>query len=92
MELALLRRSLNARIGRTGLPPSYTASIWGCAALAAAAGWGVKLATETMRPELRGVLVLGAFGLAYVAATGLLRVPEAQLLVGRVSRATRRRR
>jgi putative peptidoglycan lipid II flippase len=92
VELALLRRSLDAQVGRTGLAASYTASIWGCAALGAAAGWAVKLATPAMRPELRGVLVLGTFGAAYLAATALLRVPEALGMVERVVRVARRRR
>jgi putative peptidoglycan lipid II flippase len=41
IEFLLLRRALNRRIGRTGLPFAYLASIWGVAAAAAAIAWGV---------------------------------------------------
>ena len=42
-EFWLLRRTLNRRIGRTGLPAPLMARLWTAAAAAAAAGWGVKL-------------------------------------------------
>jgi putative peptidoglycan lipid II flippase len=44
VEFMLLRRAVNRRIGATGLPVSLSAKLWTSAAVAAAAGWGVKIA------------------------------------------------
>ena len=44
VEFALLRRTLNARIGATGVPASLIARLWASAAVGAAAAWGIKLA------------------------------------------------
>jgi putative peptidoglycan lipid II flippase len=87
VEFALLRRALAARIGRASLPPAFLATLWGSAAAAAGAAWGVRIATEGVSPILRALLVLGVYGLVYFAATGALRVPE----VGSVLRRLRRR-
>ena len=43
VEFTLLRRTLNARIGATGVPASLIAKLWGAAAVGAAAAWGIKL-------------------------------------------------
>ena len=74
IEFALLRASLNARIGRTGIDASYLARVWSAGAIAAMAAWSVKLFLPPFDPTIRGVLVLGAFGIAYLAIVGLLRV------------------
>src|SRR5207249_4160869 len=52
IEFAMLRRTLNRRIGKTGLPRSYVASLWGSAAAAAAVAWGIKLVTAGLHPIL----------------------------------------
>lgn len=76
IEFALLRRSLNRRIGATGLPASLTAKLWLAATLAAGAGWGVKLALgHTTR--LWGLAILGVYGVAYFGASAALRIREA---------------
>ena len=41
VEFTLLRRTLNRRIGRTGLPHAFLAKLWIAAGVAAAAGWAV---------------------------------------------------
>ena len=69
VEFALLRRTLNRRIGRTGLPASLAARLWISAALAASAGWAVKLALGRHGPIPTAVVVLGAYGVVYFAAT-----------------------
>jgi putative peptidoglycan lipid II flippase len=75
LEFALLRHSLNGRIGRTGLHASYVARLWTAAVLAAAAGFAVKLLLPPVHPLVRGALVLPAFGAMYFGAAFLLRVP-----------------
>ncbi len=79
IEFALLRRSLNARIGRTGLRAEYTARLWTAGAIAAAVAWTIKLVLPPLDPTLRGIVVLGAFGVVYLAVAGLLHVPIAGL-------------
>lgn len=75
LEFALLRRSLNGRIGATGLPPAYILRLWVAATAAAVGGYGVKMLLPPLDPLLRGVLVLPAFGAIYLTAAFLLRVP-----------------
>lgn len=74
VEFALLRRALNRRIGPTGLPFGFSARLWGAAAAAAAAGWGVKLALGLNAPIVNGAAILGAFGAVYLGLAYVLRV------------------
>jgi putative peptidoglycan lipid II flippase len=88
VEFTLLRRTLNRRIGQTGLPVSLVAKLWTSAALAAAAGWGVKLALGGNHPVVFGAMVIGAYGAVYFGATYVLGVEEC---AGAVRRVLRRR-
>lgn len=85
VEMLLLRHTLNRRIGRTGLPMTYLASLWGSAAVATAAGWAIKLALPAMRPVVEAVAVLGTYGVVFVVMTLLLSVPEASDALRRLS-------
>jgi putative peptidoglycan lipid II flippase len=89
VEFALLRRTLNRRIGSTGLPASFTARLWASAAIAAAAGWTVKLAIGVRHPIAAAVAILGVYGVVYFALTYLLRVDESSRLLDRVLRRAR---
>lgn len=86
VEMLLLRSSMNARIGRTGLPAAYVAQLWGSAVVAAAVAWGLKLAMPPLHPVVTAVIVLGPYGVVFLAATILCRVPEASTAVGRLTR------
>jgi putative peptidoglycan lipid II flippase len=88
VEFTLLRRTLNRRIGRTGLPVTLVAKLWTSAALAAAAGWGAKLAVGNGHPILYGAAILGTYGACYFAAAYLLGVEEC---AGALRRLARRR-
>jgi putative peptidoglycan lipid II flippase len=92
IEFALLRRSLNRRIGRTGLPLAFVVKLWGAAVVAAAIGWAIKLVVGTEHPVLNAIAVLGPYGLSYFALTSLLGLPEASRLFGRVARLLKRGR
>jgi putative peptidoglycan lipid II flippase len=87
IEFTLLRRTLNARIGTTGLPKDYLAKLWLAALVAAAAGWGVEdwtgRGSAHLSPILIAVLVLGPYGILYFVATLLLDLAEARALFGR---------
>jgi putative peptidoglycan lipid II flippase len=77
VEMLMLRATLNARIGRTGLPVPYLAALWGSAAAGAAAGWGVKVAVGPLHPVAVATVVLGAYGAVFVGATVAFGLPEA---------------
>ena len=86
VEFALLRRSLNQRIGRTGLASGFIAKLWLSAVGAAALGWGIKLMLPQLHPILVAGLVLVPYGLAYFAAASVFRISEANLVIRRALR------
>jgi putative peptidoglycan lipid II flippase len=86
VEMLLLRRALNARIGKTGLPVEFVAKLWGSAIAGAAIAWTVKLVLPALHPAITAVAVLGAYGLTFLMATLLLRVAEASAALERVTR------
>lgn len=91
VEMLLLRRTLNARIGRTGLAAPYVAELWGASALGATAGWAIKLALPTaLHPALSAVAILGIYGAVFFALALAFRIPEAFAATSRLVRAVRR--
>ncbi len=86
VEMLLLRRTLNARIGRTGLPSAYVAQLWVAAAIGAAVAWGSKLALPPLHPMLAAVAILGPYGLVFFAVTAAFGIPEARSLLSRFRR------
>jgi putative peptidoglycan lipid II flippase len=85
VEFTLLRRSLNRRIGTTGLPAGVVVRLWGAAAAAAAAAWGVKLAVGLDQPILDAIAIVGTYGVVYFGATFVLGVEECRRLLRRVT-------
>lgn len=83
IEFALLRRTLNRRIGRTALPADYLARLWAAALLAAVVGWLAHHFLEHGSPFLLAILVLGPYGALYLAVTVMLGVAEARSFLGR---------
>jgi putative peptidoglycan lipid II flippase len=86
VEFTLLRRTLNRRIGNTGLPAALVAKLWSAAAVAAAAGWAVKFGIGMQSPRLDGLAILAAYGLTYFGAAYLLRIEECASAVRRLIR------
>jgi putative peptidoglycan lipid II flippase len=86
VEMLLLRATLNARIGRTGLPAPYVAQLWGAAIAGAAVAWGVKIALPSLHPIVTALLVLGPYGVVFFAMTLVLRIPEASTTLARLRR------
>ncbi|MBW8862070.1 MAG: murein biosynthesis integral membrane protein MurJ [Acidobacteria bacterium] len=84
VEMLLLRSTLNARIGYTGLPASYVARLWTSAAGGAAIGWAIKIALPRLHPIVAAILILGTYGAVYIGATVLLQIPEAASALARV--------
>jgi putative peptidoglycan lipid II flippase len=86
IEFALLRRTLNRRIGATGLSPAYLAKGWGAALVAAGIGRALLLAAGHHNPILVAIVVLGPYGVAYFAGAAALGLPEVRAILGMFSR------
>jgi len=84
VEFALLRRTLNRRIGRTGLPAAFVVRLWAAATLAAAAAWCAKLLVGVGHPIGLGLLASGLYGVVYFAAAAGLGVREGRLVLARI--------
>ena len=84
VEFVLLRRTLNRRIGSTGLPPWLAAKLWIAAGAAAAAGWAVKLALGRANPVVAAALILAPYGVVYFAVAAAVRVDEARATLRRL--------
>jgi putative peptidoglycan lipid II flippase len=91
VEFALLRRGLNRRIGRTGLPLSYVSKLWASAGVSAAVALGLKYLLGDLHPIILAALVLTPYGLLYFALTSLWGLPEARAVVGRFTKILGRR-
>jgi putative peptidoglycan lipid II flippase len=87
VEFTLLRRSLTARVGSTGVPARLVASLWGAAVVAAAAAYGAERLLAIPQPILRAAVVLPLYGLLYLGFTAAMGIAEA----GELMRAVRRR-
>ena len=87
VEMLLLRRALNARIGRTGLPAEYVAKLWGSAIAGGGRRVGGQAHSSGAAPRDRQrLLCSGSYGLTFLTATLVLRVAEASAAVERVIR------
>ena len=86
VEMLMLRRALNSRIGHTGLETGYVIKLWSAAIAGAAAAWLVKFFLPGMYPVLTAMLVLGPYGVIFLATTFLLRIPEASAAFKRLRR------
>ncbi|HEX6189196.1 MAG TPA: murein biosynthesis integral membrane protein MurJ [Pyrinomonadaceae bacterium] len=89
IEFALLRRTMNRRIGWTGLSAGYVARLWLAAVTGAGLGWLIKLTIGMRHPAIIASLVLIPYGLTYFALAWLLRVPEAAAVINRSLRVLR---
>jgi len=90
VEFAFLRRTLNKRIGRTGLAASFVIKLWAGAIAGAALGWAIKLIIPPLHPIIIAGLVLVPYGLCYFGVTSLLKIPESKAVLGRAMRILRR--
>ena len=89
IEFALLRRSLNRRLGETGLKLDLVARLWGSAGVGALAAWGIFYLVPVVQPVARAILVLGVYGLVYFGVTHAMGVPQAAALAGRLKKRGR---
>ncbi len=78
VELVLLRRALEQRIGRTGLDVAFGVRCWAAAVLAAAAGVAAWLWLPHLHPAAAAVVVVVVYGLVYFAVAAALGVDRAR--------------
>jgi putative peptidoglycan lipid II flippase len=78
VEFVLLRRTLNKRIGQTGLSFPYVGKLWIGAATGAGVGWAFKLLLGRLHPIPLAIVVLGAYGVTYFAITSAFGLAEAR--------------
>jgi putative peptidoglycan lipid II flippase len=72
IEFALLRRTLNARIGPTGLAAAYLGRLWLAATLGALAAWAVKIEAGAFHPVVLAAVTLAPYGAVYLGVCALL--------------------
>jgi putative peptidoglycan lipid II flippase len=89
VEFVLLRRSLNKRIGTTGLPLSYSAKLWLAALLGAGVGWALKMLVAGWHPIPLAIVVLGGYGITYFGIGFLLGLTQAQTIIRRILKIAR---
>ena len=77
VEMLLLRRTLNSKIGHTGLDSGFVIKLWAAAFAAAGVAWLVKLNVPVFHPIVTAIVVLGPYGLVFFGLTFALGIPEA---------------
>jgi putative peptidoglycan lipid II flippase len=80
LEWALLRRRLARAFGAVDAGVGPLARMFGAAGLAAAAGYGVRLALADWQPLPAAFVVAAVFGAVYFAAGAALGLPQARAL------------
>ena len=90
VEFALLRRSLNHRIGHTGLPFEYLAKLWGAALVAASVGYAIHHFLGHHSRIILAAIVLGPYGLTYFAVILMLGLDEARGFLRGITRRVSR--
>ena len=83
IEMLMLRRTLNSRIGHTGLPADFVIKLWIAALAGAAAAWAVKLMLPPVITRLTAIAVIAPYGLVFFAMTFAFRIPEASTALRR---------
>ena len=86
VEFSLLRRALNARIGKTGIPSVFTLKLWLTAMFAAAIAYACKPLVSASHPKFQAILILPLFGALYLGSTILLKIREARTVVSGLTR------
>lgn len=87
LELTLLRSALRSRLGIDARLTGIVLTLWLCAGVAAVTGWGAKILLGAAHPWITAAVVLGTFGVVYLATTVAAGVEEARALLVRVRHA-----
>jgi putative peptidoglycan lipid II flippase len=94
VEFMLLRRSLNSKIGKTGLNSGYVLRLWISALLAAGLGWAIKSfifsvhahTHPPIHPKIAAGLILAPYGVLYFLISAFVfQLDEAKTVLMRVA-------
>jgi putative peptidoglycan lipid II flippase len=86
VEFTLLQRGIRRRIGQVGVPLAFLAQVWVAALIAAAAARGILIAIGHRGPIILAVIVLSVYGVLFFGVSTLLKLPEAQSMLGMLRR------
>ncbi|HWB86481.1 MAG TPA: murein biosynthesis integral membrane protein MurJ [Bryobacteraceae bacterium] len=89
VEFTLLRRTLNGRIGQTGIPALLAFKLWSAALGGAFVAWGARLLLHPRQPQLAAAVILLPYGLVYFGITYWLGVEECAGAFRRLARLRR---
>lgn len=84
IELGLLKRSLDSRIGATGIPWVLSVKLWSAAIGAGIVAWIVRLTSPALHPIANAVVILLPFGSAFLLLALVTGIPEARALLNRL--------
>jgi putative peptidoglycan lipid II flippase len=90
VEFALLRRSLQSRIGSLAIPAGLSVKTWIAALTAAGVATALRWFVPAEHLVLRGVLLVGVYGGVYLSLAHLMRLFEVRALFARALRRGRR--
>ena len=82
VEFTLLQRGIRRRIGQVGVPIAFLAQVWVVALIAAAIARGVLVAVGHRGPIVLAAIVLSVYGILFFGVSTLLKLPEAQAMLG----------
>ncbi len=86
VEFTLLQRGMRRRIGQVGVPVRLLAQVWIAALIAAAAARGLLLAIAPRGHIVLAIFVLGAYGVVFFGVCMVMRLPEADTILGLLRR------
>ena len=86
VEFTLLQRGIRRRIGQVGVPLAFLAQVWVAALIAAAVARGILMAIGHRGPIILAVIVLSVYGVLFFGVSTLLKLPEAQSMLGMLRR------
>ena len=82
VEFTLLQRGIRRRIGQVGVPIAFLAQVWVAALIAAAAARGIHMTIGHRGPNVLAAIVLSVYGILFFGVSTLLKLPEAQAMLG----------
>jgi len=92
VEFALLRRALNGRIGKTGIPSEFLIKLWPAALISGALAYFSKPFLAPEHPRIQAALVVPLFGVLYFWITNLLGIQESSEVIAKILRRVGRGR
>jgi putative peptidoglycan lipid II flippase len=92
VEFYLLRKSLNKKIGQTGLPMKFQFKVWAIAVVSAAVGAAVGrlVLPQHLHVIVRAVVACGIYGVLYFGLGYFFQVEQAQGFIQKVMRRLKR--